>query len=92
MDGGRDELRFVCGAHGWGFDIFQSRQIYVSVRKIERTHPQEQSEHTFLAVNFVLEVEVEASDDDVGDDVQYSDPHKHLRIIEGYLLRDLHHT
>ena len=48
--------------------------------------------YTFLRVNFVLEVQVNAGDDDVGDDVQNADSQEYLRIVEWYLLGYLHHT
>lgn len=48
--------------------------------------------HTFLCVDLVLKVQVNTSNDDVGDNVQNADSKEYLRIIERYLFGYLHHT
>ena len=47
---------------------------------------------TFFLVDFLLEVEVDADDDKVRDDVEGADAHEDLRVIERNLFRDLHHA
>lgn len=46
---------------------------------------------TFLLIDLGLYVDVDAQDEDVGEDVEGSHAEKNLRIIERYLLRYLHH-
>ena len=48
--------------------------------------------HTLLRVDLQLYVEVDAQYQQIGDDVQASDAHQDLRVLEGYLLRNLHHA
>lgn len=46
---------------------------------------------TLLLVDLLLKVQVYAGDDDVGCDVKDPDVHQDLGVVEGYLLRHLHH-
>lgn len=41
---------------------------------------------TVLLVDLLLDVEVDAGDDDVGDDVERAHAVEHIRVIERYLL------
>jgi hypothetical protein len=45
---------------------------------------------TILLVDFLLHVEVDAGDDDVGDDVERAHAVENVRVVERYLLGDLH--
>ncbi len=47
--------------------------------------------HTLLLVDGALDVEGDAQDDNVAGDVEGAADVEHVRVIEGYLLRDLHH-
>ena len=47
--------------------------------------------HTFLRVDLGLDVEIDARDDDVGEHVDRAHAHQDVRVVKGYLLRDLHH-
>ncbi len=47
---------------------------------------------TFVRVDLLSNVEVDAQDDQVGNNVHSAYAHEDLWIIEGYLLRYLHHT
>lgn len=49
-------------------------------------------ELTFLRVDLLSNIEVYAQYNQVGDDVQGADAHKDLWVVEGDLLRHLHHT
>jgi hypothetical protein len=49
-------------------------------------------ELTFLRVDLLSYVEVYAQYDQVGDDVHGANAHKDLWVVEGDLLRHLHHT
>lgn len=44
------------------------------------------SGYTLFCIDHILEVEVDAGDNDIGDDVEDSDSHQHLRIIERYFF------
>jgi hypothetical protein len=48
------------------------------------------SRRTILLVDLRLHVEVDTGDDQVGDDVEGAHGVQHVRVIEGYLLGDLH--
>jgi hypothetical protein len=45
---------------------------------------------TILFVDLLLDIEVNAGDDDVGDDVERAHAVQHIRVIKRNLLRDLH--
>lgn len=45
---------------------------------------------TILLVDLLLDIEVDASDDDVGDYVERAHAVQHIRVIKRNLLRDLH--
>lgn len=47
---------------------------------------------TFLCVDLVLKIQVDAGNDDVGDNVQNADSEEYLGIIEWYLFGYLHHA
>ncbi len=47
---------------------------------------------TFLLVDFLLDVEVHADDEEVRDDVERADAHENLGVVEGDLFGDLHHA
>jgi hypothetical protein len=46
---------------------------------------------TLLAVDLRLHVEVNAGNDKVGHDVECANSHQDVGVLEGHLLRDLHH-
>lgn len=46
----------------------------------------------FLLIDFLLEVEVDADDDEVRDGVEGTDAHEDLRVVKGDLFGDLHHA
>jgi hypothetical protein len=45
---------------------------------------------TILLVDFLLHVEVDAGDDDVGGDVERAHAVENVRVVKRYLLGDLH--
>ena len=51
-----------------------------------------QTLHTFLLIDLHLHVEVDAENDQVGDNVEASDAEQNVGVFEGNLLRHLHHT
>lgn len=46
---------------------------------------------TSLLVNLHLDIHVHAKDDHVAEDVQATDSHKDVLVLERYLLAGLHH-
>lgn len=47
-------------------------------------------QRTIFLVDLLLHVEVDARDDDVGDDVESAHAVQDIRVVERYLLGDLH--
>jgi hypothetical protein len=46
---------------------------------------------TLLAVDLGLHVEVNAGNNEVGHDVECANSHQNVGVLEGHLLRNLHH-
>ena len=47
--------------------------------------------YTFLRINLHPDVEVDAHDDEIAEDIECAHSHEDVGIIEGDLFRDLHH-
>lgn len=93
VDGGGDNLGLLGAAHRGGLDVLHDGHVcgrnHVSCiflsQKITRFL------RTLLLVDLELDVEVDAGDEHVADDVESAHGVKDGRVLEGDLLADLHH-
>lgn len=99
VDGGGNEFGFVGGAHGGGFDVFEGGEVCVGIgllggmcllRVLCEGWGGEVT--TFLLVDFLLQVEIHADDEEVRNDVKCAHAHEDLGVVEGDLFGDLHHA
>lgn len=90
LDGGGDELGLLTRSHGCRFDILQGCEVCLTLACASATLGL--ALHTSLLFDLYSNVEVEAENEQVGDDVEDSDSHQDLRIIKGNSLRYLHHS
>lgn len=107
VDRGSDELALLAGAHGGRLDVLEGGHVCKKTlvsrcrvrwrrRCVQRAGLALQNQrsilHTLLGVNLGLDVQVDEANDDVAGNVNGANGVEDILVVEGNLLRDLHHT
>jgi hypothetical protein len=100
LDRGRDELGLFAGTHGSRLNVFDDSHVwrFVSANRSHADLTESRvraldagcQERTILLVDLLLDIEVDARNDQIGDDIERAHAVEDIWVIERNLLGDLH--
>ena len=91
VDGCGDEFGLFGGAHGSRLDVFEGCEICGALYQFMNDSVGAIRVCTFLLIDFLLDVKIDADDDQIRERVERANAHEDLGIVEGDLFRNLHH-